>query len=76
MHRYECAKCELTSAPYLRKSKAKEFGAEHRRKRHDDMYPKEEYIVSEAMQMPQGDEWKVVIIVAVILLGGLLSKVF
>lgn len=74
MHRYDCPSCGLTSAPYWRRSKAEEKGAEHRRNRHDNMHPKGETIVSEVFQLPGRGDLKPVIIFAVLIVAGLVTK--
>lgn len=74
MHRYDCPQCNLTSESYWRRSMAEAKGADHRNKRHDDMHPKGERILSETLRLPRRGELTPAVIVAVLILAGLVSK--
>ncbi len=76
MYSYECMKCQLTSPPSLRRSRAEEIGAVHRDRAHEGMHPKGESILIDSARIPQGREWRPVLFVVAIILAALLSKVF
>lgn len=74
MKRYNCPLCNLTSDPYIRRSKAEAVGSVHRHKRHDDLHPQGESILVEAFRLPGRGELKPALIVLVLVLAGLVSK--
>lgn len=75
MHRYECDACDLTSDPYLRRSKAEEKAAEHRDKRHDGMRPRQgDGILTDVFQLPGRNELAPALIVLGLIAVGLISK--
>lgn len=74
MYRYDCPLCNLTSNPYWLRSRAEDKGADHRHTRHDDMNPKGESILVETFHLPRRGELKPVVIVAVVILAGIISK--
>lgn len=74
MHRYECGNCNLVSDPFVLRHGAERYGQEHRDKRHDGMHPLNEAILTSAGRMPQTSEWRIFLIVGILILVGLLSK--
>lgn len=74
MHRYDCPQCNLTSAPFWRRSQAEDKGAEHRDNRHDGMHPKGESIIADVFRVPGRTELRPIVALVVIALAVLVSK--
>ncbi|MFJ5037983.1 hypothetical protein [Streptomyces parvulus] len=74
MHQYECGNCGLRSESFVTRKGAEKYGKGHRHERHGGMAPISESILTYSGQMPQAGEWKVFLIVAVLIVAGLISK--